>query len=205
MVNQTCPRRPVVSELVLSNVEGVEPVNHRPFNLFKIFSTLLIFLIFSPARAFADGYYSFPNLAGDANIINFADFADFAVFAQNWQKTGSNLPGDFDGSGRVDFNDLKILCDYWLAGAQSPQDVFNLFKTALAAGDIDKAVGYVSEMSRDKYSGIFHAIEANLPDFANGMGQLSLVSFDSGEAKYEMTHQQNEWENISLSGCFCKR
>lgn len=50
-------------------------------------------------------------LAGDVNIIN---FEDFAVFANNWQQCDTGLECDFDESGCVDFNDLKIFCDYWL-------------------------------------------------------------------------------------------
>lgn len=129
---------------------------------------------------------SISDLAGDDNAIN---FADFTALAQNWQKTGSGLAGDFDDSGKVDFNDLKILCDYWLAGTQPPEEVFDLFKTALAARDINKAVSYIAEISRDKYSDIFTAIEPNLPNFAAGMGQMTLIYSDVGEAKYEMLHQ----------------
>ncbi len=42
------------------------------------------------------------------------DFADFAIFANNWQKSGANLRGDFDCSGKVDLDDLKYLSYYWL-------------------------------------------------------------------------------------------
>ncbi len=42
------------------------------------------------------------------------DFADFAIFANNWQKSGANLRGDFDCSGKVDLDDLAYLSYYWL-------------------------------------------------------------------------------------------
>lgn len=128
----------------------------------------------------------FPNLAGDANIIN---FEDFAVFANNWQQCDTGLESDFDESGCVDFNDLNNFCYHWLLEIEPPEEVFGSFKTALAARDIDEAVNYISEISRDKYYDIFEAIEPNLPDFAAGMGAMTLVSEDAGQKKYEMLHQ----------------
>jgi hypothetical protein len=128
----------------------------------------------------------FPNLAGDANIINFEDFAAFAI---DWQQSGEDLAGDFDNSSYVDFNDLEVLCYYWLAGMQTPEDILGLFKTALAAGDIEGAVSYIAEISQDKYRDIFEAIEPNLPEFAAGMGQITVSSSQPHEIKYEMLHQ----------------
>jgi hypothetical protein len=171
---------------------------HQTFRYFKGFLTVLVLLAITAAISSAQNV--FPNLAGDANAIN---FQDFAVLAQNWQKTGSGLAGDFDNSGKVDFNDLKVLCDYWLAGTQSPLEIFGLFKTALAVGNINGAVSYISQNSRDKYFDIFTAIESNLPDFAQGMGQMNLVSIDSGEAKYELLHQ-NGSQTYSFPVTFIK-
>jgi hypothetical protein len=74
----------------------------------KIFPVVFVFLTIT---AISSAQYDYPDLAGDANIIN---FADFAVFAENWQKTGPELAGDFDDSGKVDFNDLAYLSYYWL-------------------------------------------------------------------------------------------
>ncbi|HUS74202.1 MAG TPA: hypothetical protein VMY06_14170 [Sedimentisphaerales bacterium] len=41
-------------------------------------------------------------------------FDDFARFAQLWRDTGIGLPADLDGSGEVDFADLKDFADLWL-------------------------------------------------------------------------------------------
>ncbi len=167
------------------------------FNFLSIFLTILTLLTVSAISAAS---YEYPDLAGDANMIN---FADFAVFAQNWQKTGTGLAGDFDGSGRVDFNDLKVLCDYWLAGTQPPEEIFSLFKTALAAGNINEAVNYIANISRDKYRDIFEAIEPNLPEFAAGMGEMTVNSSEPGQIKYEMLHQ-NGGQTYSFPVIFIK-
>jgi hypothetical protein len=49
------------------------------------------------------------------------DFADFAAMANWWGRTDcadvNDCEGaDFDFSGEIDFSDLKIFCNYWLAG-----------------------------------------------------------------------------------------
>jgi hypothetical protein len=51
-----------------------------------------------------------PNLNNDNRV----DFADYAIMGQNWQKTGTKLAGDLDGSNTVDINDLVMFCWYWL-------------------------------------------------------------------------------------------
>ncbi len=126
----------------------------------------------------------YPNLNGDA-IVN---FADFALFAGNWRESGSGLGGDFDDSGAVDINDLEIFAYFWLNGPH-PVDVFGMFKTALTAGDVNEALTYVTEISREKYDEIFAIIEPNLPDFAAGMGALTFERQRNGEVIYEMLHQ----------------
>jgi len=225
----------------------------------KIFPVVFVFLTIT---AISSAQYDYPDLAGDANIIN---FADFTVFAENWQKTGTGLAGDFDDSGKVDFNDLaylsyywltaqwecrkidldysglidfsdfvifadcwlaeagspnyntncdfdddeivdiydlKAFCDCWLKGTR-PQDIWEQFKSALAVGDIDRAVSYISEISRSKYYDIFVDIESNLPGFAAGMGQLILISSTPDHVKYEMLHQ-NGGQTYSFPVTFVK-
>ena len=41
-------------------------------------------------------------------------FDDFARFAELWGANGSGLAADLDGSGHVDFADLKDFADLWL-------------------------------------------------------------------------------------------
>jgi hypothetical protein len=137
--------------------------------------------------ALADGTLDpnlYPNLNGD-EIIN---FADFALMANNWLLTDEGLAGDFDDSNSVDYNDLSSIANYWLEGPP-PLTVFEKFKAALAASDVNKALTFVSEISRDKYAQIFQVIEPKLPDYAAGMGDLILDSQQEGEVKYEMRHQ----------------
>ena len=117
-------------------------------------------------------------------------FEDLAIFAQNWLMTGSGLTGDFDDSNLVDYADLAVMADCWLKGTR-PLGIWEQFKAALAAGDVDKALIFISEVSRDKYASIFQIIGPSLPDYAAGMGDLILKSASEidGEVKYEMTHQ----------------
>ncbi|MGA2093454.1 MAG: hypothetical protein ABSH16_08630 [Sedimentisphaerales bacterium] len=117
-------------------------------------------------------------------------FEDLAKFAQNWLSTGTGLIGDFDTSNSVDYNDLSTFADCWLKGSR-PESIWEQFKAALAAGDINTALTFISETSRDKYAEIFQIIGSKLPDYAAGMGDLILKSESEieGEIKYEMRHQ----------------
>jgi hypothetical protein len=132
-----------------------------------------------------------PNLYPDLNGDKIVNFADFALMANNWQKTGPNLQGDFDDSNSVDYNDLFVMAYRWLEGPR-PKTVFEQFKTALSAGDVNEALTFISEISRDKYAAIFQIIEPNLPSYAAGMGDLIFDSEEKGKEKYEMLHQKGE-------------
>jgi hypothetical protein len=129
-----------------------------------------------------------PNSYPDLNSDKIVNFVDFAIFANNWQKSGSGLDGDFDNSGAVDTNDLETFAFFWLNGPH-PLDVFESFKAALAAGDVNDALTYVAEISKEKYAEIFQIIEPHLADYVAGMGELILDSQEEGEVKYEMLHQ----------------
>lgn len=115
-------------------------------------------------------------------------FEDVALFAQNWLLTGAGLAGDFDDSNLVDYNDLSVLTDCWLKGTR-PEGIWEQFKAALAVGDVNMALAFISEASRDKYAEIFRIIEPNLADYVAGMGDLILDSKEEGKVKYEMKHQ----------------
>ncbi|MGA2092174.1 MAG: hypothetical protein ABSH16_02040 [Sedimentisphaerales bacterium] len=118
-------------------------------------------------------------------------FEDLAKFAQNWLLTGTGLTGDFDKSNSVDCNDLSIFADCWLKGSK-PESIWEQFKAALAAGDVNTALTFVLETSREKYAEIFQVIGSNLPDFAAGIGTLILQSQDEDTTVYEMTHQDGD-------------
>jgi hypothetical protein len=129
-----------------------------------------------------------PNSYPDLNSDKIVNFVDFAIFAGNWQRSGSGLDGDFDKSGTVDTNDLATFAYFWLNGPH-PLDVFESFKMALSAGDVNEALTYVTEISREKYAEIFQIIEPNLADYVAGMGQMTFDRQRNGEVIYEMLYQ----------------
>ncbi len=214
----------------------------------KIFPAVFVFLIIT---AISSAQYDYPDLAGDANIIN---FSDFTVFAENWQQTGAGLAGDFDDSGKVDFHDLaylsyywltaqwecreidldysglidfsdfvifadcwlaeaggpnyntncdfdddnivnvydlKAFCDCWLKGTR-PQDVWERFKSALAAGDINQAVSYFTKDESEKYRVFFQELQTHLSQMVSEMGELILIERYENIAYYDLLRQENE-------------
>ena len=126
----------------------------------------------------------------DLDIDGIIAFEDMAKLALNWLSTGVGLTGDFDDSNLVDCNDLSIMADCWLKGSR-PESVWEQFKAALVVGDVNTALTFIAEASRDRYADIFQIIGANLTAYAAGMGDLILKSDSEvkGEAKYEMRHQ----------------
>lgn len=152
--------------------------------------TFLSAVIILTVVSIANGIGSFPepNSYPDLNSDKIVNFVDFAIFANNWQKSSSGLDGDFDNSGTVDTNDLETFAYFWLNGPH-PLDVFESFKSALATGDVNAALTYVAEISREKYAEIFQIIEPNLSDYAAGMGELTFDRQRNGEVIYEMLHQ----------------
>jgi hypothetical protein len=56
----------------------------------------------------------------DFNNDTKVDFCDYAILASYWQATDCNEPcgwcegADLDIDGSVDFNDLRLFCEYWL-------------------------------------------------------------------------------------------
>ena len=57
----------------------------------------------------------------DLNTDNIINFLDFARFAENWQKTGAGLEGDFDNDDDVDVADLIQIAYFWLE-TENPSD-----------------------------------------------------------------------------------
>jgi hypothetical protein len=115
-------------------------------------------------------------------------FKDMAKLAQNWLKTGEGFIGDFDDSNSVDYSDLYVLAECWLKGTR-PMGIWEQFKAALLEGDVNKALTFIAEVSRDKYSEIFQIIEPNLPDYAAGLGDLILERQREDKIIYEMPYQ----------------
>jgi hypothetical protein len=136
-------------------------------------------------------YQQCQNEGADLDSDGIIAFEDMAILAQNWLISGEGLAGDFDDSNLVDYTDLVVLTDCWLKGTR-PEGIWEQFKAALAVGDINTALTFISEASRDKYAEIFQLIEPHLADYVAGMGELILDSQEEGKVKYEMKHQDGE-------------
>jgi hypothetical protein len=129
-----------------------------------------------------------PNLYPDLNGDEVIDFEDFAIMANNWKQTGVGLAGDFDNNHIVDSNDLYVIAYRWLEGPR-PKTVFEQFKAALEVNDVNKALTFISEVQREKYTDIFRIIQPILPVYTDGMGDLILYQEQNRIVKYEMRHQ----------------
>jgi hypothetical protein len=113
------------------------------------------------------------------------------VFADAWLSDVNDISWDarcdFDESGFVDINDLSNLSYCWLKGSH-PLDVFESFKAALLADDVDKAVSYFTEVSAENYRTFLEQLRPYFSQMVNDMGELSLESMDEGIAIYEISN-----------------
>jgi hypothetical protein len=64
--------------------------------------------------------------------------------------------------------------------------VWNTMKTALRAGDANKAVSCFSPLSTSKYKEIFITLKDDLPSIANELGDIEFVYIKEDLAKYEI-------------------
>jgi hypothetical protein len=115
---------------------------------------------------------------------------DFAILAQNWLVTGEGLAGDFDDSNSVDYNDLSVMTDCWLKGTR-PEGIWEQFKASLAAGDVNTAVSYFTEVSAEKYRTFFEHVRSYLQQMVNDMGELIFVEQNKGMAYYDLLREEN--------------
>jgi hypothetical protein len=56
-------------------------------------------------------------LPGDLNGDGIVNSQDLGIVASNWLRTGTNVPGDGDGDGIVNGGDLRIIDTNWLKSA----------------------------------------------------------------------------------------
>jgi len=119
------------------------------------------------------------------------DFVDFVRFADAWLSDTNDINWDpycdFDDSNMIDFCDLRDLCYCWLSGSR-PEDIFESFKAALVAGNIDEAITYFIDFVADDYKAIFTENIGKLQNMVDDMGELSLESIDEGIAIYEISN-----------------
>ena len=85
------------------------------------------------------------------------------------------------GNNRV----VKLQNGFYRAGA-SPVDVWEQFKAALLADDIDAALSFIGSWRRKNYAKIFKQIRPHLKEYVEGMGDLIPSSQDAGSAVYEL-------------------
>jgi hypothetical protein len=214
--------------------------HHRAFLIFHVFLFLFTITVFAQTDEYA-------NLDG----AGFVDFADFAMLADNWQKSGSDLAGDFDENGTVDIKDLEYFAYYWMTGYECkefdlhedcfvnffdyivfadawlsdindiswdarcdfdesglvdindlsnlsycwlkgshPLDVFESFKAALLADDVDKAVSYFAEVSRENYHTLLEQLRPYFSQMVSDMGELIFIRFDDDRVVYDLLREE---------------
>jgi hypothetical protein len=127
------------------------------------------------------------------NADQSVNFEDFAIFGTNWQQSASGLAGDFDDNGTVDIYDLGILAYYWLASTigPSPEEVFESFKTALLADDLNAALGCFTEIGAENYDPFLEQLRPYFQQMVNDMGELVLISLDNNTAVYDVLREEN--------------
>ncbi|MBA7663607.1 hypothetical protein ES703_71652 [subsurface metagenome] len=131
-----------------------------------------------------------PNSYPDLNSDDIVNFVDFAIFAENWQQSGSGLDGDFDNSGTVDTNDLTTFAFFWLNGPH-PLDVFESFKNALLADDVNEAVTFFTEISTENYRPFLEQLSPYFTQMVNDMGELIFIRFDNDMVVYDLLRQED--------------
>jgi hypothetical protein len=63
-------------------------------------------------------------IPGDLDFAGGVNLIDFALFAKHWLNSGCNINNDWcertdvNHDGDVDFEDLRQITNYWLAGCQ---------------------------------------------------------------------------------------
>ncbi|MCP4614576.1 MAG: hypothetical protein GY845_38335 [Planctomycetes bacterium] len=72
-----------------------------------------------------------------------------------------------------------------------PDQVWNAMKQALINGDIEQAVSYIAESSREMYLYNFNLMSAYVPAIGAGLQNISLVEIRGEVAEYEMWAEQD--------------
>lgn len=134
-----------------------------------------------------------PNVYPNLNNDQFVNFKDFAILAPNWRQTAEELDGDFDNNGTVDSYDLAVIAYYWLASTigPSPEEVFESFKTALLADDLNAALGCFTEIAAENYDPFLEQLRPYFQQMVNDMGELVLISLDNNTAVYDVLREEN--------------
>lgn len=66
------------------------------------------------------------------------------------------------------------------------RNIWGGMKTAMAAGNVDLAVGFFSEETQDKYREVYTALSAQLPQIAQEMGEIELLVYKNNMAIFRI-------------------
>ena len=134
-----------------------------------------------------------PNFYPNLNADQLVNFKDFAILAANWLESGDELDGDLDKSETVDIDDLAILTYYWLASAcgPSPEEIFESFKSALLADDLNTALGCFTEISAENYEPLLEQLRPYFTQMVSDMGALIFISGDDNTETYDLLREEN--------------
>jgi len=95
----------IITQPVDSDEDGVmDPNDNCPY-------------VYNPGQADrnSDGWGDICECRTVNNDSGHVDLGDFALIALSWQNSDPTVPGDINGDGIVDFNDLEILAYHWLS------------------------------------------------------------------------------------------
>jgi hypothetical protein len=74
------------------------------------------------------------------------------------------------------------------------QSKWSGMKDALRQADVEQAVSFFAIDSRERYRGIFNAVQSQLSDIAAGMELIQLITLENGMAKYRIRRQESAGE-----------
>ncbi|MBN2063418.1 MAG: hypothetical protein JW745_01360 [Sedimentisphaerales bacterium] len=89
------------------------------------------------------------------------------------------------GNGRV----VKVKVDYNSA-TDHPLFVWEQYKNALRADDIESAVQFINQTSQDIYREILLSLQPYFTEYITGMGQMEFEYQHETDALYEMLHDE---------------
>ena len=70
------------------------------------------------------------------------------------------------------------------------QSKWSGMKDSLRQGNIEQAISFFAQPSRERYRGIFNTIQSQLSDIVTGMGPIQFINLDNGVAKYRIRRQE---------------
>ena len=73
-------------------------------------------------------------------------------------------------------------------------------KSALIAGDVDRALEHHHEDTRERYAAIYNALGSDLPVLAQQMQEISLIYYEDQRAKYRIRQDHDvEGQTVTIT------